>query len=277
MMKGLGDILLRAALFVALLPGVFSCTVKEDRTECPVYVTVLVDRFVAAGETAGVVSFSSGSLINREAINFLDYLRDGYLQPCPRDYARASVVSSVDKGIFMEEAYIVPTGRMCDPVWAYGESFSVNADEYVIDAVPHKQYCKVQFLFDDKTTAPDDYMWRFRIRAEYAGFNVYTMEPVPGDYNCPVGPNAVGEWYGIIPRQRENNMKLEIYLPYADDETQGPTDYVIDLGKAFEEKGYNWYDEDLKDVQVKVGFASNEITLSIEDWVPDDTYRNTEI
>ena len=107
--------------------------------------------------------------------------------------------------------------------------------------------------------------------------DLYTLEPLEGPYSAVVGPNALGEWYGVLPRQKSNNMLLELFLPDEGSTTEGRTDYLIDLGKAFEEQGYDWTLEDLKDIEVRVGFTSAEVTLTVRDWEGDDQYRNVEI
>lgn len=257
------------ALILPVLLSAASCTVKEDRRECPVYVTVLTDRFVQNRLESGTVSFSAGSLLNKEDINYLDYIGKGYTYPCPRDYARTSLISGVVNGKISEGVLYIPVGRPGDRIWAYGETFSVNADEYVSEAVPHKQFCLVKFMFDDSPVAPEGYPWRFRIRAGYSGLNIYTLEPVEGEYACPVGPDNVGEWYGVIPRQRENSMKLEVIRPYEDSMTDGRVDYVIDLGKRFADAGYDWTEEDLKDMIVKVGFTELDVIVSVAPWLDD--------
>ena len=254
-----------------------ACSVKEDRIECPVYVTVLTDQFVIRGMNEGKVSFSSSHVIDREDISFLTFLRDGYRQACPREFARVAIFSGAENYTLTEESMMVLPGRQAGLLWAYGESFSANSDEYVVDAEPHKQYCLVQFLFDKSTTAPSDYGWRFRIKAACSGMDIYTLEPLEGEYSCYVGPNAVGAWYGVIPRQKSNDLLLEVFLPDGDDEQEGRVDYVIDLGKKFEALGYDWTAEDLRDVSVSVGFASMGVTVSVQDWEGDDSYKNIEI
>ena len=87
----------------------------------------------------------------------------------------------------------------------------------------------------------------------------------------------MGEWLGTLPRQRSNNMQLEVFRPLEGSETEGPTEYVIDLGKAFEKQGYDWTAEDLKDIEVKVGFVNAKLTLTIEDWEGEDDYKNIDI
>ena len=267
----------RGLLTFAVLAGCMGCTVKEDRMECPAYVTVLTDRFAQRGLQDGTVSFSADRLLIRDEINFLSYLRDGYEQACPRDYACAAVLSGVENSRLSEDRLFVPPGRQADLIWAFGTAFSAETDSYVLDAVPHKQYCLVKFLFDDAPTAPGDYPWRFRLLADCSGMNIYTLEPVEGTYRSVVGPNAVGEWYGVLPRQKTNNMRLEVFLPDEEDPDEGRTDYVLDLGKAFEKQGYDWGQEDLKDIAVKVGFSEAGICLTVQEWEGDDQYHEIEI
>ena len=165
-MAGISNHLLaRAILGLAVLLSAPACSVKEDRIECPVYVTVLTDEFVRMGMNEGLVSFSDERVIDREDVSFLSILRSGYRQACPREYARAAVFSGAENYILVEESMRVIPGCQAGLLWAYGESFSAQSDEYVIDATPHKQYCLVQFLFEDSPTASPDYPWRFRIKA----------------------------------------------------------------------------------------------------------------
>lgn len=276
-MAGIRYLATRAILGMAVLSLAPGCSVKEDRIECPVYVTVLTDEFVRLGMNEGLVSFSGTRVIDREDVSFLSILRSGYRQACPREFARAAVFSGAENYILVEESMRVLPGCQAGLLWAYGESFCAKSDEYVIDATPHKQYCLVQFLFDDSPTAAPDYPWRFRIRAACSGMDIYTLEPLEGDYSACVGPNAVGTWYGVIPRQKSNDLLLEVYLPEEGHEDRGRIDYVIDLGAKFEAMGYDWTAEDLRDVSVKVGFASAGITVSVQDWEGDNSYENIEI
>lgn len=277
-MAGISNHLLaRAILGLAVLLSAPACSVKEDRIECPVYVTVLTDEFVRMGMNEGLVSFSDERVIDREDVSFLSILRSGYRQACPREYARAAVFSGAENYILVEESMRVIPGCQAGLLWAYGESFSAQSDEYVIDATPHKQYCLVQFLFEDSPTASPDYPWRFRIKAACSGMDIYTLEPLEGEYSACVGPNAQGAWHGVIPRQKSNDLLLEVYLPDADREDPGRVEYVIDLGAKFEAMGYDWTAEDLRDVSVKVGFAAADIRVSVQDWEGDNSYENIEI
>jgi len=261
----------------AMLLLVPSCSVKEERGECPVYVTVLTDRFIQSGYSDGIVSFHSLEPIDREAISFLSYIGKGFRQACPRDYARAAVLSGLEYERIDATTLYVPYGRQAGRVWSYGETFSVQEDEYRIEAMPHKQYCLVKFLFGDSAQAPADYPWRFRIRAACNGMNIYSMEALEGEYCCTVGPDAAGEWYCVIPRQKQNDLQLEVFAPEAGSASEGRTEYLVDLGARFEEKGYDWSQPDLADIAVKVGLTSTGIQIEVLDWMGDDSYRSIEI
>lgn len=259
------------------LAGAVACSVKEFREECPVYVVVLVNHFLEQGLDDGYVMFHETELINREQIRFEQYAKDGYVWPCSRDGARAAVISGVENEQFIGSCIRVPYGMQAGLIWSYGESFEQHCDEYVISAVPHKQYCMVKFLFGTDSVNPPNYPWRFRITAECNGLDVYTSEPQEGEYCCVVGPNARNEWYGVIPRQKENRLLMEIFVPNEDDALHGDVVYTIDLGKRFEQKGYDWTKQDLGDISIRVGFNSSDIDIVVEDWVHNVDWSHTDI
>ncbi|MCR4860938.1 MAG: hypothetical protein K5910_09795, partial [Bacteroidales bacterium] len=116
-----------------------------------------------------------------------------------------------------------------------------------------------------------------RLLADCSGLDLYKLQAIPGIYSSVVEPNAVGEWYVVLPRQQGNTMKLEVFLPDAQDPAGGSTEYVIDLGAAFEKQGYDWHAEDLRDIEIQVGFAQVGVTLTVREWEHDDQYHEVEI
>lgn len=256
----------RLILVFAVLLGAVSCTVKEDRVNCPVYVSVLLDRFLDNSLPDGSVVFDDADGHFMDNINFFPYQGVGYEYPMNRHLARVTVLSGLDHERVDDKVVRVPYGYQAGLMYAYTETFSAEDDLYTVEAVPHKQYCRIQFMYDGTFTAPAPYPWHYRIYGECNGFDLYTLEPVEGKLCCPVGPNNFGEYACILPRQKENKLLMEIYVPYSDSELEGPTEYVIDLGKRFEDIGYDWTKEDLEDVIIKVGFASGEVNIDVVDW-----------
>ena len=97
------------AALLLLLP---CCSVKEAREDCPVYVTVLTERFIQNGQSGGIVSFHAAGPIDREEINFLSYIGKGFRQPCPRDYARTAVVSGLEHDFLSDPIRLIREGNI---------------------------------------------------------------------------------------------------------------------------------------------------------------------
>ena len=73
----------RTLLAAALLFAPVACSVKENRSECPVYVTVLTDRFLQQGLHEGVISFAAAQPLHREKVGFLSCVREGLMLRFP--------------------------------------------------------------------------------------------------------------------------------------------------------------------------------------------------
>lgn len=246
-----------------------SCSVKENRVDCPVYVSVLLDRFYDNSLPDGMVIFDDADGHFSDNISFFPYLGVGYEYPANRHLSRCTVLSGIDRDKVDERSVTVPYGFQADMVWAYSETFSAEDDLYTIEAIPHKQYCQIKFRFDGTFIAPAPYPWHYRIFGECNGFDLYSFEPIEGELCCPVGPNNFGEYSCILPRQKENKLLMEIFVPNEDSELEGTTEYTIDLGKRFQNVGYDWTKEDLDDIVIKVGFASGGIEIEVVDWTHD--------
>lgn len=266
-----------ACLCALLVLSLVGCSVKELRDGCPAYVTILTDKFYETGHIAGKLFFDDeDNGLRSEDVEFAPLYGRGYEVPLNRDFARVSVVSGTDMERFDGSKMYVPYGQMAGLVYAFTDSFSVKGDLHVVETFPKKQFCLVQFMFGGSTVAPPRFRWRFRLKADCNALDLFTLQPVAGDYCCVVGPNSKGEWYGVIPRQMESNLTLEIYVPNSDSEIEGETEYVIDLGKYFRESGYDWEAENLPDVSVKVDFSAPEMFIEVASWVHDNTYRYIE-
>lgn len=267
-----------AALAAAILLTGVSCTVKEDRSGCPSYVTVNVDEFIRKGFSEGTVTVRTVRIAEQPALNLLEYLGDGYTTSVPRAPACVSVVSGLDRCAPREGGGLLaaPDGVPFDPVWAYSEEFIPEGDDYLVKALPHKQYCAVHFRLED-VEDPLAYPFVFRLRAATRGMDILTLAPAGDGYVTTVRPNVLGEFTGILPRQADNNMLLDVVLPDSDPDGEGEVYYTVDLGKKFAQKGYDWTKVDLDDIEVTVNFACADVEVRIIGWDRDDSYTDVVI
>lgn len=254
-----------------------SCTVKEDRTGCPSWVTVNLDGFVALGETEATLSFASPEgPVARNTVDILPYYGGGYVQAVPRTKIRVSVVAGTDNSIIQGDTVRVKRGRTADPLLMSSLTCHPMVDEYPVEAVPHKQYCRIDFVFPHLPSGLD-YPFRFRIRTLWDGIGIYSLEPTGGEYEAVVGPNHLGEFFTFLTRQGDGPMLLDIFEPDAGSDVTGELQKTVDLGALFEAAGYDWHKEDLDDVALTVDFSRADVGIRVIEWERDDSYSEVEI
>lgn len=253
-----------------------SCSVKEDRSVCPVFVTLRVDEFVHKGLSEGAVIFGKGEDSYRKKLSFLPIMDDGLTYPCSRSSSAVAVVSGLDKSQYRGDVLCVPIGCEADPLWTYGELFVADADDYIVKAVPYKQYCKIRFTIRGLSDMLD-YPWRYRIKAGCNGLNLLSSQAVEGAFETVVYPDTTNEWYVLLPRQKDSDITLELFLPDGLSDRHGELQYSFSLKSAFEGSGYDWSAKSLEDIAIAVDYTRGEVSVSIDDWEKDDSYSNEQI
>jgi hypothetical protein len=88
--------------------------------------------------------------------------------------------------------------------------------------------------------------------------------PMPGRFNC--SPEMVGKSSYIVnlPRQRDASLILEV-----NDGSQVVKTFA--LGEYVKACGYDWTEEDLKDVTVDIDYARTQIRIAVQGW--DEVYE----
>lgn len=255
-------------LFFAL-QAITACTVKEDRTACPCYTSVLVDGFIDAGFSSTMVSFSSDCLVRRENISLAEYEDQAYVISLERKTNRASVIAGLDRMQIRSDSLLVPFGHDADPIWLHSEKFFCDDDEYIMDARPHKQYCRLEILLEG-LTPEESTSCSFSVMAETCGLDLYSRRPLEGAFRADAKRGLDGSFSLLLPRQGDGGILLEV--------SSGPglrgDCFVVDVSSRLEAAGYDWTLEDLKDVSITVDYAKAEISIKILDWNPDDVFKD---
>ncbi len=261
-------------LAVLLLVSLFSpsCSVKESRSACPCYTSVAVDDFILAGFAEATVSFSADRLLRRETISLQEYEDVGYMIALDRRSNRAAVIAGLDKCIVRGDSLITPYGLEADPIWLFSEKFYCEGDELVINARPHKQYCRLEIVVTGLSPG-DRYDCSFRVKAESCGLDLYGRQALEGEYCAWAQRSSTGDFFVRIPRQAENRLSLELLRTDAPD---APL-FTIELDRKLEAAGYDWTREDLRDISLEVDYSGTEVKLKIIDWDSDDVFKEITI
>ena len=233
------------ALCAAIL---LSCTVKEDRTECPCFLTVDLGGVESAALMGkGVDSLivqvqAEGDFYVREAFHLRDNVQE-YTVAVPK--TRTDVLVACTSGRFVSDAggLHIPEGSECPVLYLSADSFVADAGEMRRTASVHRNYCVLTVSMK-------------------ASFNAK-----PRPYRITLEGNVSGYLMDGSPEQG--------FFSYASSSSGGPCRLRIpdsgevrsfSVGEYILESGYDWNAPDLEDIDVEMDFSRSSLTVSISKW-----------
>ena len=285
-------------LFVMWMAGILllsSCSVKEDRSGCPCWMTVDLSKVAESRwksperQNSTEYQMVTKSLESRQHIAESVVLRlRGNSDEDEVDYAfkmtetvntevgaleyevpRGAVgVSAVALGneIPGQAGYDgiagydwdeirIPVGEQMDSLYGFFKMYHTRCESVLCDVDLHKEFCTVSF-----TLGKDGYTSPYDIEVwgNVAGVSAWDLMPVKGDFRyAPVQKNGVSQVR--VPRQEDNSLELVML----DD------DDIVDrlpLGEYIARSGYDWTAEDLADVNVALDLEMQQVMITVSGW-----------
>lgn len=260
-----------AALGAGVL--VASCSVKENRTDCPCYLAVNTEGFYKAGMKTATVSVSTeSSLVNRENLELGLFTREPYYVAAPRRMNYVSMVSGFGGNSLLQgDTLRIIDGRMSDPVMAFSGEVACVGDNAEVRPVPHKQYCKITMLVVGKMPG-DDYPYRYRVNYPCDGLALRTLTPIEGWNSFIIEENLQPVMECSLIRQKTNDITMDILREEIEVGEQDPAWKKISsfrLGALLARQGFDWTKEDLDDIVVTIDFSKADVYIEIVPWVDE--------
>lgn len=261
---------------------VTSCsTIKEDRSECPSYLTFDVDKFIAAGFETAVVSYQTANGDTfQDMITLEPYRGVGYETPIRRgERSQVSIVAGLKHNSITESSVRALTNSPFDKVWAYASDIEPVHDLDVVYTTPYKQFCEVTFTFPEGTPEDVDFPYVLRVRTTFNGFELYSLSPLPDltGYETCSYPDKDNGYSVVLPRQGDYDIWLDVIIPGDGQQAPGQVLYVIDLGKRFIDAGYDWSKPNLNDITVIIDFSATDPEIVVKEWDDNDTYSDFQV
>ena len=250
---------LRLIVPALLCVAMASCTVKEDRGPCPCVLDIYLENSGDFSDRLAVSGWSSSS----DRL-FLDRISP---QQYPGAYSK-----KVDKGFLHVSAYCgndgmalkgdkltIPEGKQCDPVWAYrGGSIDATGETAEEHIVLHKQYAVIHVKVGVAGKDDSDIVLRARGRAN--GFDISSLEPSRGDFNCFSTLDGDMNHVVCVPRQYDDSLELEVFL-------DGILSRTVRAGELIANSGYSWDREDLEDIYLSLNlFTPGQASVGVNGW-----------
>lgn len=283
-------------LFVMWMAGMLllsSCSVKEDRSGCPCWMTVDLSKVAESRwkspERQSKTEYQdvTKSLESRQHIaesvvlrlrgnsDEVDYSYQvteavkpdvGALEyEVPRGSVGVSAVALGNEipgqagydGIagYDGDEIRIPVGEQMDSLYGVFRRFYTKCESVLCDVELHKEFCTVSFtLGDDGYISPYD----LEIWGNVAGVSAWDLMPLEGDFRFAPSPED-GVYRVRVPRQFDASLEL---VMLEDSE-------IVDrlpLGEYITRSGYDWAAEDLADVHIALDMEKQQVMITVSGW-----------
>ena len=224
-----------------------SCSIKENRAECPCALTLELTGLPVRPVVLGVAGegFSLTEVIHADTV---------LVVPVPKgDLAVSAVGGALAEG---DGSVRIPPGEEAPPLYLFHADVSTAAEQVVLPITLHKQFCTLELLFK----GPPGYGPPFEVAVEgfYGGWQP-DGSPLTGGYSRRLLPGSDGRAVLRLPRQGDDSLLMHIVF----------SDQIVRtfaLGSYIAASGFDWSAPDLEDLTLHVGISLTSVTVSTDLW-----------
>jgi len=229
-----------------------SCSIKEDRTECP---CLLEFDFSKCQSLSGKVNISC---VNTDVTVFETFV-------FPKDYRLSKLVAKVPKGDVDVAAWwgpesshvsgdrlIVPLGCQGDSLYVHSASVNCNGETAADTLQIFKQFASVHVIVSGEGTGHIEML----VHGNVNGYDMMMHRPLNGDFEYLVGEDS---WDFRLPRQTDSSLTFELLY-------DGLSFGVLPVGEWIVQSGYSWEDENLDDIMIEIDYGRYELRVKVDDW-----------
>lgn len=244
---------LASLALLQLFATCLSCSVKEVRDLCPCQLRINFQEKDRSFLRDGVLLLLSGE---DNGLKISDTLRAeagvdnplAYSISIPRGRVSVSVIYPADK-----DALNVSEGSSFSRIYMDHAVIEALGETVPADMTLHKRFCEIRpEVTDAGSSSGGSPSFGLEICGKVTGY-APDGSVVEGDFRSQVDGSA------CVPRQMDNSLRLNII----------PKDGItrtFALGNYIEESGYDWSDDDLKDIRIGIDYSRTVVTLCIDNW-----------
>ena len=218
------------------LVALVSCSVKEDRGDCPCWLTVEADNTVSVNGWFGTRSLFkvNGGFIDKKV---------------PRGLV--DVVANIG-------SFSAPEGQQMDSLFARRIPVDTDGESAYARVTLCKNFATIELDFKDEDDGRTDY--DLLATGTISGVDARSLNPEEGSFSFVPEPNTDGRGYAFrVPRQKDETLKLLL-------SKDGNIVETIDLGHLIAKTGFDWKAESLGDIAILCDLPAHTFTITVKDW-----------
>lgn len=237
-----------------------SCSLKEDRIDCPCVFSLDLSGCVIYDD---VLTFSLWD--DSEKIVSDYYYQSDLGQKYEYDLARrkydASAVSGDVNSIHSGRNLLVKRGMQSDSLYAWNARLDATGETARSLIVLYKQFAVI--TFDMSEYESEGSSFSVKVRGNYGGLDILSLMPVENIFEYEFSTDGSNLYPVRIPRQGDDELSIEIV-------SNGNSVAKLAVGYDIRRAGYDWTNPDLKDITVTVPAAGTSIVLvEINEWLSE--------
>ena len=222
-----------------------SCSVKEDRSDAPCWITVRAQKTTTLSAWYG-----SQRILDNHQGGLEDHM-------VPR--GTVELVAS-------DGEFIVPEGQQMDELYAQLIRLDTDGESAYAGVELKKQFATVFLEFkeeDDGRTGYD-----LLVTGTVSGADSHTLKPMEGRFRCVPEESPDRGYRFRAPRQKDESLTLLLQI-------DGVTVEEIPLGALIRKAGFNWTAESLGDVSILADLPAHTFTITVMEWEGPVTFDIT--
>lgn len=236
-----------------------ACSVKEDRSGCACLLVLDMSSCSGASDNIRIDLTTLDEKIEQNFIPGQD--SPFYEFPVTKGVCSLSAFLCPRELSSGTDRIIIDPGEDCPEIYASSSSFEASGETALYKVVLHKQFAVVTIDLEEPPW--NGASCEITAKGGVKGILLSDLRPVEGEFICQVLPKSSGARSFRLPRQTGSSagaLMLELRRP-------GGSPQVFELGKYLSDAGYDWQEEDLEDINVKIRESEIVIEISGSDWI----------
>ncbi len=251
-------------LTALILAAPASCSVLEERADCPCFLDV---DYAGVKAECGGLRLTAGTTLFSEDV--LRYAAGGEV-----DTLCDTVCLEVKKGNYQILTAVFTDGKMywdgtsvriresmcCDSLYAASDNAGCTGETAYVRPVPKKQFITVRVADSEGGIFLRQHS--LTVKGDVNGLDLSDLSPADGPYEAPFSPEGTGDTLSVrVPRFDGEGFTIEILGK----ESIGARHSIL-LGEAMSSVGYDFTAANLDDVLITLDFRRMTGTIRVSGW-----------
>lgn len=237
-----------------------SCSVKEDRDVCPCRLVIDMSQVdTSVVKYAELVVSASGNFITRDTLSAADF-KDEYVALVPREEVGVGVYFGAEDCVDDSGGLGIAYGDECPQVYMHSSLVLAQGEMMKETVSMRKNHC----IMTIQVQTEKEFPFRLEARGNVDGYELGGM-PSEGRFMYSMGADHGGVCRLILPRQTDESLILEVH-----DGTDVLKTFA--LGEYVAASGYDWQEEDLRDLTVSLDYSMTRVGISVAGWRDEYTF-----